>query len=115
MKNAERLLLHFGAVDWEAKVFVNGNAVGEHRGGFDAFSFDITDRVKPGIENELVVAVFDATGDGQATGKQNFNKIHKPGGIAYTPCTGIWQTVWLETVPTTYIAKLKLVPDVDAG
>jgi len=110
-----RVLLHFGAVDWEAKVFINGIALGEHRGGFDAFTLDITNALKPGMENELLVSVFDATGDGQATGKQNFNKFNKPGGIAYTACTGIWQTVWLETVPAAHITKLKLVPDVDAG
>ncbi len=114
LADGKRLLLHFGAVDWEAKVFINGQPVGEHRGGYDPFSFDITDAVKPG-ENELVVAVYDATGNHQAAGKQNFNKIAKPGGIAYAPSSGIWQTVWLEVVPTDYIADLKIVPDVDAG
>ena len=111
----KRLLLHFDAVDWEAKVFLNGRAVGEHRGGYDAFTFDITDTAKPGAENELVVAVFDATGGGQATGKQNYNKFNKPGGIAYTPSSGIWQTVWLETVSAAHVEQLKLIPDVDAG
>lgn len=111
----KRLLLHFGAVDWEAKVFLNGKAVGEHRGGYDAFTLDITDAVKPGAENELVVAVFDATGGGQANGKQNYNKFNKPGGIAYTACSGIWQTVWMETVAAAHIKALKLIPDVDAG
>lgn len=111
----KRLLLHFGAVDWEAKVFLNGKAVGEHRGGYDAFTFDITDAAKPGAGNELVVAVFDATGGGQANGKQNYNKFNKPGGIAYTPCSGIWQTVWMETVAAAHIDALKLIPDVDAG
>ncbi|MEQ1826876.1 MAG: sugar-binding domain-containing protein [Pirellula sp.] len=85
----ERVLLHFGAIDWEAKVYLNDVFLGVHRGGYDAFTFDITDAVRVGRENELVVAVYDATGAGQATGKQNFNKIHKPGGIAYTPCTGL--------------------------
>ena len=102
-------------MDWEAKVSVNGKAVGEHRGGYDAFTFDITDAVKPSAENELVVSVFDATGNHQAIGKQNFNKIAKPGGIAYTPCSGIWQTVWLEVVSANHISDLKIVPDVDAG
>ena len=114
LESGKRLLLHFGAVDWEAKVCINGQSVGEHRGGYDPFSFDITDAVKPG-ENELVVAVYDATGNRQAIGKQNFNKIAKPGGIAYAPSSGIWQTVWLEVVPAKYIADLKIVPDVDAG
>jgi hypothetical protein len=115
LANGKRLLLHFGAVDWEAKVFLNGRALGEHRGGYDAFTFDISDAITPGVENELVVAVFDATGNGQAAGKQNYNKFNKPGGIAYTPCSGIWQTVWLETVAPAYIESLKLIPDVDAG
>ncbi|MEI8041883.1 MAG: glycoside hydrolase family 2 TIM barrel-domain containing protein [Verrucomicrobiota bacterium] len=114
LTGGKRLLLHFGAVDWEAKAFVNGKAVGEHRGGYDSFTFDITEALKPGAENELVVAVFDATGAGQATGKQNFKKIANPGRISYTPSSGIWQTVWLETVAATHIQQLKLIPDVDA-
>ena len=113
MANGKRLLLHFGAVDWEAKVFINGKAVGEHRGGYDAFTTDVTDAVKPGAENELVVAVFDATGGGQAGGKQNYNKFNKPGGIAYTACSGIWQTVWMETVSDSHVESLKLIPEVD--
>ena len=115
LKNGKRLLLHFGAVDWEAKVFINGRSVGEHRGGYDAFTFDITEAIKSEGENELIVAVFDATGAGQATGKQNFNKINKPSSITYTPCSGIWQTVWLESVTATHVESLKLIPDVDAG
>ena len=115
LAGGRRLLLHFGAVDWEAKVSVNGRAVGEHRGGYDPFTLDITDAVTPGAENQLVVAVFDPTGGFQPKGKQNFNKIAKPGGIAYSPSSGLWQTVWLEAVPTSYIETLKLTPDVDAG
>jgi hypothetical protein len=114
-KGTDHLLLHFGAVDWEAKVWVNGDFVGEHRGGYDAFTLDITGAVKPGRENQLVLAVFDATGGGQAAGKQNVNKITKPGGAAYTPSSGIWQTVWLETVPAAYIQELVITPDLDAG
>ncbi|MBM3888380.1 MAG: glycoside hydrolase family 2 [Verrucomicrobia bacterium] len=113
LDGGKRLLLHFGAVDWEAKVFVNGKPVGEHRGGYDAFTFDITDAVKAGAGNELIVAVFDATGGYQPKGKQHFPAIEKPGGIMYVPCTGIWQTVWLETVPAGYTESLKIVPDVD--
>lgn len=114
LTSGKRLLLHFGAVDWEAKVFVNGQPIGEHRGGYDAFTFDITEAVRPGTSNELVVAVFDATGSGQANGKQNYNKFHKPASIAYTACSGIWQTVWMETVESAYITGLKLMPDVAA-
>lgn len=115
LADGKRLLLNFGAVDWEAKVFVNGKPVGEHRGGYDAFTFDITDAITPGADNELVVAVFDATGGGQANGKQNYNKFNKPAGITYTASSGIWQTVWLETVAPAHIENLKLIPDVDAG
>ncbi len=112
----KRLLLNFGAVDWESKVFINGKPVGVHRGGYDSFTFDITDHIKPGAENELVVAVFDATGGGQANGKQNYNKFNKAGGIAYTCSSGIWQTVWLETVNgENHVTGLTLTPDVDAS
>jgi beta-galactosidase/beta-glucuronidase len=111
--DGKRLLLHFGAVDWEAKVSVNGKPVAEHRGGYDTFNCDITDAVKPGAGNELTVCVFDATGGMQPRGKQSFNAIANPGGIFYTPCSGIWQTVWLETVPAAYISRLHIVPDLD--
>ena len=104
----ERLLLHFGAVDWEAVVFVNGSKVGEHRGGYDPFSFDITDALKEGDEQDLIVRVWDPTNDGfQPRGKQ----VKEPRGIWYTSVSGIWQTVWLEPVPKTSIDSLKLVPD----
>lgn len=103
------LLLHFGAVDWQAEVFVNGEKVGEHTGGFDPFSFDITQVVREG-ENELVVAVRDPTTAGtQPVGKQRLN----PEGIFYTPVSGIWQTVWLEVVPTYWIGRLQITPDLD--
>ena len=111
----KRLLLHFGAVDWEAKVAVNGKLVGTHKGGYDAFTCDITEAVRPGADNELVVAVFDSTCGAQARGKQKFDAIAHTKGIRYTPCSGIWQTVWMETVPSVYIESLKIVPDVDGG
>jgi hypothetical protein len=106
----QRVLLHFGAVDWEAKVWVNGKEIGSHRGGYDAFTFDITDALKQDGEQELIVGVWDPTDAGlQPRGKQ----VRKPGGIMYTPTTGIWQTVWLEPVPQTYIERLRIVPSVD--
>ena len=107
----KRILLHFGAVDWEAEIFVNGESLGVHKGGYDPFSFDITRALKDGGgEQELVVRVYDPTDDyGQPRGKQSLH----PGGIMYTPCTGIWQTVWLEPVADASILELKLVPDVD--
>jgi hypothetical protein len=113
MQKGKRLLLHFGAVDWETKVYVNGKLVGSHRGGYDAFTFDITDAVKSGAENELVVVVFDPTNG--TRGKQNLASMFQPGGIMYTPCSGIWQTVWLEPVPARRIEELVITPDVDAG
>ncbi len=110
----KRALLHFEAVDWLATVFVNGKQIGEHRGGYDAFAFDITDALKDG-DNELIVAVYDATGGYQPKGKQHRPAIEKPGGIMYTPCSGIWQTTWLETVPEKFISDVKITSDVDQG
>jgi hypothetical protein len=107
-----KILLHFGAVDWETTVFVNGKAVGNHRGGYDPFSLDISDALNPKGAQEFVVGVFDPTDGGdQPRGKQ----VLKPGGIMYTPSTGIWQTVWLEPVSPTYITGFILVPDVETG
>ncbi|WP_435008356.1 sugar-binding domain-containing protein [Tundrisphaera lichenicola] len=103
-----RVLLHFGAVDWEATVFVNGQELGTHKGGYDGFRFDITDALKPDAANEVIVRVFDPTDAGtQPRGKQ----VLKPGGIYYTPTTGIWQTVWIEPVAPTHIESLKLSTD----
>jgi beta-galactosidase/beta-glucuronidase len=105
-----RLLLHFGAVDFEATVWLNGKEIGHHRGGYDAFSFDITDAVNPIGDNELIVTAWDPTDAGtQPRGKQ----VRKPNGIWYTPTSGIWQTVWLEPVCAAHIAGLKITPDVD--
>jgi beta-galactosidase/beta-glucuronidase len=108
-KSDRRILLHFGAVDWKATVFVNRKKIGEHQGGYTAFSFDITDAVHEG-SNEMVVQVYDPTDEGIGPhGKQVLN----PQNIYYTPTSGIWQTVWLETVPTDYISDIKLTPDID--
>ncbi len=107
-----RLLLHFGAVDWESTVWVNGKEVGTHRGGYDPFSYDIRDSLKSGARQEIVVRVLDPTDEnnsGIARGKQ----VMKPHGIFYTAVTGIWQTVWLEPVADGYIAGLKMTPDID--
>ncbi|MBK9549727.1 MAG: glycoside hydrolase family 2 [Gemmatimonadetes bacterium] len=106
-----RLLLHFGAVDWQATVWVNGKQVGSHEGGYDPFSFDITDALTASGTQEVVVAVWDPTDNGsQPRGKQ----VLKPDGIWYTAVTGIWQTVWLEPVPGTRIASIVITPDLDA-
>ncbi|MFT4520034.1 MAG: beta-galactosidase/beta-glucuronidase [Halioglobus sp.] len=105
-QEGERLLLHFGAVDWEAQVWLNSVKLGEHRGGFDPFSFDVTDALVKGQEQELVVAVWDPTNTGSgAFGKQDL----APSGISYTPVSGIWQTVWLEPVPALTVSSVVAV------
>ena len=109
--SGRRVLLRFGAVDWQARVFVNGREMGRHRGGYDAFSFEITDALKAEGPQDLSVAVFDPTEGDQPRGKQS----HKPEGIFYRACSGIWQTAWLEPVPTAGITGLKLTPDLDGG
>ncbi len=107
----KRVLLHFGAVDWETTAYVNGKEVGTHKGGFDPFHFDITEALKEG-KGELVLKVWDPTDKGsQPLGKQ----IHNPHGIWYTPVSGIWQTVWMEPVRKTHITSIRFTPDVDKG
>ncbi|MCF1751073.1 glycoside hydrolase family 2 protein [Mariniradius sediminis] len=111
-KRKGRVLLHFGAVDWESEVFVNGKSVGIHQGGYDPFQFDITDFLLKGESQNIQVRVWDPSDDGpQPIGKQT----KRPRGIWYTPATGIWQTVWLEYVPQTYISHLKITPNWDRG
>lgn len=108
--NGQRIRLNFGAVDYEAEVFINGTSVGTHWGGYDPFSFDITDYLKTSGEQEIIVRVFDPTdAGGFPRGKQTLY----PGGIMYTSVTGIWQTVWLEPVPETAIETILMVPDID--
>jgi len=103
-----RWLLHFGAVDWEAEVFLNGVRLGTHRGGYDPFTFDVSEALIEGGPQELVVAVRDPTDEGnQPRGKQ----VLEPHGIWYTAVTGIWQTVWLEPVPDAYVRELEITPD----
>ena len=109
-----RVLLNFGAVDWQAAVYVNEKRVAVHSGGYDGFSADVTDALKggAGAEQEIVVGVYDPTDDGeQPRGKQ----VKAPRSIWYTPITGIWQTVWLEPVPAARVHRLKMVPDLAAG
>jgi beta-galactosidase/beta-glucuronidase len=101
--SGRRVWLRFEAADWEATVWVNGKEVGRHEGGYTPFAFDVTDFVKPGEEGTLVVRVFDPTDRELPTGKQ----------VArwYTFTSGIWQTVWLEARPATYVSRLSLVPE----
>lgn len=105
----KKVLLHFGAVDWKTDVWVNDVKVGSHTGGFTPFSFDITEALQ-GKNNTLIVKVWDPTDKGyQPRGKQ----VSRPEGIWYTPVTGIWQTVWLESVSESYIQDLRITPDID--
>lgn len=108
----KKTLLHFGAVDWKADVWINGIKVGAHQGGYTPFSFDITAFLQKDAQQELVVKVWDPTDLGyQPRGKQ----VRDPKGIWYTPVTGIWQTVWLEPVEQVYVTALKTVPNIDGG
>ncbi|MFD5120115.1 PA14 domain-containing protein [Streptomyces sp. NPDC058385] len=113
--DGKRLQLNFGAVDWQSEVYVNGKKVADHKGGYDKFSADITDALKPGRTQELIVGVYDPTdaqgGENPPVGKQRLD----PSGIWYTPSSGIWQTVWMEPVAADHAADLKITPDVEAG
>jgi hypothetical protein len=106
---SQRVRVHFGAVDWHARVRINGEPIGQHHGGYDDFSFDITDNLKWNGDEEITVAVQDPTDGDQPHGKQS----RKSENIFYTPTSGIWQTVWLEPVPKICIDDLRLTPDVD--
>lgn len=108
-----RLLLHFGAVDYETIVWVNGHLAGSHKGGYSPFTFDITGLVKP-YDNELVVWAIDECRSGlQPTGKQSHHL--KSYGCLYTRVTGIWQTVWLEAVPRQYVKSFKILTEPSNG
>ncbi len=109
--NGKNILLHFGAVDWRADIWINDIKVGSHEGGYTPFTFNITPFLVKGAQ-QLIVKVWDPTDDGpQPRGKQ----VKEPKGIWYTPVTGIWQTVWLEPVAQRSIANLRTVPDIDNG
>ncbi len=106
------VMLNFGAVDWQADVWVNGVKVGSHTGGYTPFSFNISPALNAKGANELVVRVWDPTDEGvQPRGKQ----VARPNGIWYTPVTGIWQTVWLEPVARVHIENVKILPDIDSN
>jgi hypothetical protein len=109
--SGRRIILHLDAVDWQATVYVNGQKVGTHKGGYDPISYDITPYLNGG-SNELIVQVYNPVDNGgQPRGKQTLY----PGGIMYTSSTGIWQPVWLEPVDASGVSDLKIVPDVDAS
>ncbi|ASV29714.1 glycoside hydrolase family 2 protein [Maribacter cobaltidurans] len=109
--NGKSILLHFGAVDWRADIWVNDIKVGSHEGGYTPFYFDITPFLKDGSQT-LVVKVWDPTSEGpQPRGKQ----VDEPEGIWYTPVSGIWQTVWMEPVAKKSLRNLRIVPNIDNG
>ena len=105
----ERVLLHFGAVDQVAEVYVNDTLVGKHEGGYLPFSLDVTENIMRDKSNRLVVKVTDTLDKKYPYGKQ----CKERGGMWYTPVSGIWQSVWLENVPETYIKKVTLTPDME--
>ena len=108
----KNVLLHFGAVDWKAEVWMNGIKIGSHTGGYTPFSFDITPFLNKSASQKLVVKVWDGTDKGfQPRGKQ----VSKPNGIWYTPVTGIWQTVWMEPVAAKSIENIQTIPNIDKG
>lgn len=112
LREGDRMLLHFGAVDQSCRVAVDGTEVGGHSGGYLPFTLDITDALADRADHELVVAVRDVTDAAWlARGKQATRR----GGIWYTPQSGIWQTVWLEIVPAVHVTRLDLTPHLDAG
>lgn len=107
--SGQRIILHLDAVDWQATVYVNGQLVGVHQGGYDPFSFDITPYLNGGT-NELIIGVYSPEDNGgEPRGKQTLY----PGGIMYTSSSGIWQPAWLEPVDASGIQNLQIVPDVD--
>jgi hypothetical protein len=108
----KRILLNFEAVDWETTVWVNGHKMGTHRGGYDPFTFDITDALHKRGKQEAVLSVWDPINEGtQPRGKQ----VRDPHGIWYTSVTGIWRTVWLEPVEQTHIESFRIITDINAG
>lgn len=104
-----KMLLHFGAVDYETRVFVNNQYIGSHTGGYTPFCFDITEHLHDG-ENYLFVEVYDYTTNEQAHGKQTHKDYSF--GCFYTRTTGIWQSVWLETVPKDYLKSVRFYPNI---
>ncbi len=107
--NRGRIFIHFGAVDQIAVVFLNGEKIGSHKGGYTPFTFELTEHIIDG-ENTLNVTALDYSDTNEySRGKQKF----KRGGIWYSPQSGIWQTVWLESTPETFLEKVKITPDYD--
>ncbi len=110
--NGQQMILNFEASDWETSVWIDGKLAGKHSGGYDPFSFNISPLLADSKKHKILVRVWDPTDRGrQPRGKQ----VTKPGGIWYTPTTGIWQSVWLEPVNKSWISGLRVVSDIDKG
>jgi beta-galactosidase/beta-glucuronidase len=109
--HGKRVFLHFGAVDYDCRAWVNGTAVGRHYGGSSSFCFEITDALRNGENDLFVCALDDVRSDVQPSGKQS--RRRESYGVFYTRTTGIWQTVWLEARPQTFIESVRIVPDLD--
>jgi hypothetical protein len=108
----KQIMLNFEASDWETSVWVDDNFAMNHHGGYDPFTCNITPYLSPGRKHSIVVRVTDPTDMGrQPRGKQ----VSGPGGIWYTPSTGIWQSVWLEPAGASWISDLRIIPDIDNG
>jgi len=107
----KRILLHFGAVNWECRVRFNGRPAGSHTGGYDGFTLDVSEFVHSSGKQEITVCAWNPIEGGQPRGKQAL----KPEGIFYTPTTGIWQTVWIEPVNEASIDHVRITPDLDRG
>ena len=104
--NGSKTLLHFGAVDWQSTIYLNGEMLGGNTGGYNGFSFEVELMER---NNELLVYVYDPSDAGsQPNGKQRISAISQPGGDTYTPSSGIWQTVWMESVPSAYVKDVKI-------
>ena len=114
-KNFEgmRVFLNFGAVDYDCRAWVNGAAVGRHYGGSSSFSFEITAALRDGKNDLVVCALDDVRSDVQPSGKQSRRLESR--GVVYTRTTGIWQTVWLEARPESFVESVRIVPDLDNG
>lgn len=109
----QRVLLHFGAVDFLAEVWLDGQFLGSHEGGYTPFTFDVTDLVQPGGSHTLAVRCEDRLEQDQPRGKQSWHP--EPFACWYTPVSGIWQSVWLEAVGQTYPTAFRLTPDIEKG
>lgn len=107
--SGKRIILHLDAVNWQSQIYINGQSVGTHKGGYDPFSYDITPYLN-GATNELIIQVYSPEDSiGEPRGKQTLY----PGGIMYTASSGIWQPAWLEPVDSSGIQNLTIIPDVD--